>query len=97
MRKRGRVDLNQKAIVRAARQMGCSVQILAAVGHGVPDLLIGVAGKNLLWEVKNPEGGKLNADQIIWHESWRGSVQVVKSVEHAIRIINHARSGLMIT
>lgn len=72
--------------------MGCSVQDLSSQGEGCPDLLVGVSGYNILLEVKNPDGrNKLEISQIQWHDEWRGQVQVVKSAEHAIRIVNHIR------
>lgn len=93
-----RVDSNQAEIVQALRQMGCSVECLHSVGSGIPDLLVGLNGINLLLEVKDgskpPSKQKLTIDQVIWHEEWRGQVQIVKSVEHAIRIVNHYRNGM---
>lgn len=92
MRRAAKVDNNQKEIVKALRQMGCSVQDLSPVGSGCPDLLVGISGANVLIEVKNEETrGKLTADQNVWHDEWRGQVQIVKSVEHAIRIVNYYR------
>lgn len=87
-----KTDNNQAEIVKTFRAMGCTVQDLSAVGQGCPDLLVGVSGYNLLLEVKNPETrGKLSMDQVLWHDDWRGQVQVVKSAEHAIRIVNFVR------
>ena len=91
MRRAAKVDANQTEIVKALRQVGASVQSLAATGKGVPDLLVGFRGKNLLLEVK--DGGKvksarkLTPDQVEWHQSWRGHVAVVESVEQAIKIL----------
>lgn len=42
MRRAARTDANQTAIVEALRKCGASVQSLAAVGKGVPDLLVGL-------------------------------------------------------
>lgn len=98
LRRRSKVDDNQSEIVQALRNMGCSVECLHAVGSGVPDLLVGLNGINLLLEVKDgskpPSARKLTIDQVIWHDEWRGQVQIVKSVEHAIRIVNHYRKFL---
>ena len=41
MRQAAKVDDNQAAIVEALRSLGASVESLAAVGKGVPDLLVG--------------------------------------------------------
>jgi len=91
MRRAAKVDANQTEIVKALRQVGASVQSLASTGKGVPDLLVGFRGKNLLLEVK--DGGKvksdrkLTPDQVAWHQGWRGHVAVVESVEQAIKIL----------
>ena len=91
VRRAAKVDANQTEIVKALRQVGASVQSLAATGKGVPDLLVGFRGKNLLLEVK--DGGKvksarkLTPDQVEWHQDWRGHVAVVESVEQAIKIL----------
>jgi hypothetical protein len=58
------------------------------VGHGVPDLLVGYQGKNILIEIKDgnktPSKRKLTDDQVKWHESWNGgAVAVVDSVDAA--------------
>lgn len=91
MRRAAKVDANQAEIVAALRAVGASVQPLHAVGSGVPDLLIGWRGKNLLFEVKDgskPQSDrKLTPDQVTWHEAWRGQVCVVKSVQEALEAI----------
>lgn len=96
-RRAAKVDANQSQIVDALRRMGCTVQPLHDVGQGCPDLLVGCAGINLLLEVKDgdkpPSARKLTMDQVIWHDEWRGQVQVVKSVEHAVRIVNWVRAN----
>ena len=46
MRRAARTDENHTAIVQALLDAGCSVQSLAAVGCGCPDLLWGLAGVN---------------------------------------------------
>jgi hypothetical protein len=83
-----KVDDNQKEIVKALRNLGCSVQHLHNVGAGCPDLLVGYKGFNILLEVKDgnksPSQQKLTPDQIIWHRDWRGHVNVVNSSEQAI-------------
>ena len=48
MRRRPRVDANQAEIVAALRAAHCSVQSLASLGDGAPDLLVGHAGANVL-------------------------------------------------
>ena len=91
MRLKAKVDANQKQIVTALRDAGCSVQSLAATGRGVPDLLVGRAGKNILMEIKDgsrtPSERKLTPDQEIWHSAWRGQIHVVTSTDDALRLI----------
>lgn len=86
-----KIDANQTEIVKALRQIGCSVQSLASVGKGVPDLLAGFRGFNFLIEVKDgnkPKSAqKLTPDQVEWHEKWQGKVFVVNSVDQAIDLI----------
>lgn len=90
MRRAAKIDANQPEIVAALRAVGCSVQTLATMGAGVPDLLIGLAGVNLLVEVKSAKG-KLTKDQIPWHEAWRGQVAIVRSVEEALVLVETVR------
>jgi len=91
MRLRPRVDRNQAEIVDALRRVGCSVQSLAAVGSGCPDLLVGKAGINYLLEVKDhekaPSARVLTRDQREWHASWNGWAFVVGSAAEALEIV----------
>lgn len=86
-----RVDANQPEIVRALRQCGASVQPIHAVGKGVPDLLVGLQGRNVLLEIKDgskpPSARQLTGDERDWHEAWRGQVVVVNSVDEALRAV----------
>lgn len=84
-----RVDKNQTEIVEALRAIGASVQSLATVGKGVPDLLVGYRGQNWLLEVKG-KNGVLTAPQITWHAEWRGRVYVVRDAGDAIVLISGA-------
>lgn len=84
MRRRAKVDLNHKQIVVALRGIGCTVQSLAEIGSGCPDLLVGRNGKTYLIEVKSAGGG-LTSDQVGWFAKWRGGrVCVATSVDEAI-------------
>lgn len=86
-----KVDENQAEIVHALRCIGCSVQVLSSVGKGVPDLLVGFQGINVLMEVKDgnkpPSARKLTTDQVIWHGDWRGQVSVVDSPDRAMAVV----------
>lgn len=92
MRRRGRVDANQREIVAALRKLGATVQSLADVGRGCPDLLVGFRGRTYLMEVK--DGAKrlsaraLTPDEEAWVAAWKGSpVFVVESIEQAIETV----------
>jgi Holliday junction resolvase len=91
MRRAARVDENQKEIVQALRKVGASVLSLAALGKGVPDLLISIGNKTLMVEIKDgrkpPSKRKLTADQEAFHASWSGEIAVVTSVDEALEII----------
>jgi hypothetical protein len=86
-----RRDRNHAEIVAALRGAGCSVQDLAAVGGGVPDILVGRKGRNFLLEIKDgslpPSDRRLNDSQVAWHRAWRGQTEVVLSVEDALRVV----------
>ena len=92
MRFAARVDDNQKQIVSALRKVGATVQSLAAVGKGCPDLLVGYNGTTYLMEVKDPSKPKsdiqLTPDQRDWHSKWCGSsVAIVYGIEGAFKIL----------
>ena len=87
-----RVDQNHDQVVIALRSAGATVQSLAGVGKGVPDLLVGYKGQTLLMEVKDgfkpPSKRVLNEDQLRWHGSWNGgALAVVDSPDAALRIL----------
>ena len=87
-----RIDANHVAVVKALRQAGATVQSLAGVGKGVPDLLVGIRGKTALFEVKDgakvPSARKLTPDQLAWHAAWQGgTLAVVDGPEAALRML----------
>lgn len=93
MRARAKVDANQCDIVAALRAIGCTVVSLAAVGRGVPDLLVGRHGRTYLLECKDgrqpPSARQLTEDQLKWHGAWKGgTLGVVCDVESAIRAVS---------
>lgn len=96
MRRAAKVDANHGDIVRALRAVGCSVQSLAMVGAGCPDLAVGYRGRNFLLEVKDgskaPSARKLTPDEARWHEGWRGTVVTVRTVDEALRAVGALRS-----
>jgi hypothetical protein len=89
VRRAAKVDRNQAEIAAALRSAGAFVQSLAAVGGGVPDLLVGFRRQTYLLEVKDgtkpPSARELTPDQVNWHMGWNGGVcMVVNSVEEAL-------------
>lgn len=92
MRRAAKVDANHTQVVTALQAAGATVQSLAAVGQGVPDLLVGFQGKTLLMEVKDgqkpPSARRLTEQQITWHGAWRGGpVAIVDGVDAALRAL----------
>lgn len=94
-----RVDRNHGEIVDALRKIGCSVQSLATIGDGCPDLLVysSAMGELMLMEVKDgtkpPSARALTADQCRWHSGWRGAVYIVTSVDEALALVGAVREG----
>lgn len=79
-----KIDATQKPIVAALRKAGCQVQTLAAVGKGVPDLLVGRASKLWLLECKTGKGS-LTPAQRVWHALW--PVTVVRTPLEALHAV----------
>jgi hypothetical protein len=91
MRHHAKIDANQPEIVAALRKAGCSVQSLASIGHGAPDLLVGRHGQNYLLEVK--DGDKpvsrrsLTPLEKEWIDTWKGEVFVVTNTAEAFNAV----------
>jgi hypothetical protein len=84
-----RIDANHAEIVSALRRTGCSVQSLAGVGVGCPDILAGRSGVMVLMEIKDgakpPSARRLTAAQELWRREWQGPAPVlVTSVDDAL-------------
>jgi Holliday junction resolvase len=94
VRLRAKVDRNHSEIVEALRKAGASVQSLAQLGKGVPDLLVGWKGRNFVFEVKDPKRRpshrRLTEDEIAWHCAWTGQVAAVETVEAILEILESA-------
>ena len=86
MRKQGRTDDNQTAIVAALRKIGASVAITSSVGDGFPDLLVGYRGTTTLLELKNPKRPKhrqkLTEAEAYFMANWKGGPAMVVKDEH---------------
>lgn len=87
-----RTDNNQRAIVAKFRKLGARVLILSQVGHGCPDIVIGVYRKNMppccaFVEIKNGSKPisqqKLTPDEQKFHNEWEGMVYIINSEEEA--------------
>lgn len=79
-----RVDSNQAEIVAALREIGATVQILAAVGSGCPDILCGYHNRNYLAEIKASPTSPMTADEATWHKRWHGQVSIWYTPEQAV-------------
>lgn len=92
VRYRKRKDANQNPIAAGLVQAGYSVFDASAVGGGFTDLVVGGIDrrdgqrKNWIMEVKTDKG-KLNSRQKEWHETWRGPVDVIHSLDDALVIV----------
>lgn len=86
MRRAAKVDANQDQIVSALRAAGASVQSLAPIGKGCPDLLAAFRGEMFLIEVKQGKG-KVNELQTKWHSEWKADVHVVYGPEDALMVV----------
>lgn len=81
-----KVDLNQKEIVDALKQIGCEVWII-----GTPvDLLVGYRSRNFLIEVKRPGEKPRTDDQKRFLKNWKGQVRICETPEEAIKLVTQA-------
>ncbi len=84
--RRHRKDHNQDEIVGHLRKLGATVHVLSQAGDGVPDLLVGFRGLNILIECK-VEGSDLSMKQREWFRNWTGQATVCHSARQAENII----------
>jgi len=91
MRKRARVDANQKKIVSQLREIGCSVLHTHQLGKGAPDIIVGYKGKNYLIEIKDGDKPttqqKLTPDEVKFQTEWQGQYDVANSFDRLLEII----------
>ena len=92
-----RKDNNHNEIADAFRALGWSVLDLSAVGHGIPDILIGQRGCGAhMVEVKNArtQYGKqgLSRQQQRFKNMWGGDVHIVKTPDEAVALSALLRS-----
>lgn len=88
MRRAAKVDRNHPEIVAALRTAGVQVLSLAAIGKGVPDLLLLHRGRLQLVEVKDgsqsPSRRRLTPLQEAFRAAW--PVAVIDSADDAIAL-----------
>lgn len=104
---RKRVDPNQADIVKALEGRGATVCKLDGMGGGVPDLLVGHKGRNILMEIKCATQGRaaghlskfekahggLKESQHKWHGKWHGQVATIWTVEAALELLDAVTQG----
>jgi hypothetical protein len=84
MRRKARRDTNEPDIIQAIKDMGASVVQLN--DPGIPDLLIGLNGVNVLAEVKT-DIGKLTHEQTYFMGNWTGQAAVVRTAQDVIELL----------
>jgi Holliday junction resolvase len=83
-----KVDANHSVIVKALRDLGCSVFDTSRVAGGFPDLVVGKNSKTALVEVKSDAKAKFTAAQQLFILNWKGStVCRIHDVEGAINLV----------
>lgn len=90
LRTRSAVDSNQSTIVKSLRMLGVTVKPVHQL-KGFCDIVAGYMGKNYLFEIKDPDKvpskRKLTEDEQKFHDTWRGSVHIIHTVDEAWDII----------
>lgn len=93
MRKKARVDANQKEIVQELRKRGISVLHTHQLGKGAPDIIVGYMNSNYLIELKDGNKSKsqqrLTKDELDFSLKWRGSYAVCNSLEQILLLIDY--------
>ena len=85
MRYAKRRDENEGEIVNALENAGCQVHKLDDI-----DLLVGLAGRNYLLEVKHPKrasNSRIRPLQRKLRDNWQGQYAVVTTAEQALRVV----------
>ena len=75
----------EEAIASALRDYGATVKLLSA--PGLPDLLVGYGGLNILMVVKTGDT-KLSDRQERFHADWNGQIEVVRNISDALKALN---------
>jgi Holliday junction resolvase len=93
MRKKARVDANQKEIVQQLRKRGISVLHTHQLGKGAPDIIVGYMNYNYLIEIKDGNKSKsqqkLTPDELEFASKWGGNYAVCNSLEQILQLIDY--------
>lgn len=91
MRLRARTDGNHREVMRAFRELGCTVADTSKLGSGFPDLVIGKHGINVLVEVKDgdkpPSRRRLTEDEQAFANNWKGWVETVTNIRDVVKLV----------
>jgi hypothetical protein len=99
MRRAAKVDANHGAVAGAFVAMGCSVRSLAAVGGGVPDLLVAAPGSGNTFLVEVKDGAKsksrrkLTDAQKTFKAQWKGPIFYVEHSYDVVPIVKAMRGA----
>lgn len=89
-----RTDANHSQIVKAFRDLGCSVFDTSRIGQGFPDLVIGKRGITVLVEVKADAKKKFTTAQDLFMMNWKGStvsrIQDIEGVINLVKMLDNA-------
>jgi len=101
MRRKARVDANQKEIVKKLRELEISVLHTHQLGKGAPDLILGYRNENFLIELKDgnktKSQQKLTPDEVEFQSKWQGNYAVCNSLEQILTIIDYVDEGRVVT
>ncbi len=87
-RRAAKVDVNQPEIVAGLRKLGFSVLSIAQLKNCC-DLVIGKDGRNWLIEIKSNKKSKLTEGEQKFHDTWKGSVCVVTTIDEVLEFVNN--------
>jgi hypothetical protein len=102
VRRAAKIDTTHRPIVEGLRAIGAHVVSLAAIGGGIPDLLVSHRNRWHLLECKRPlgprggssaDGQHLRATQERFKSAARAPVHVVRSLEDALEAIGATRKA----
>jgi hypothetical protein len=84
---KAKIDSNHADIVKQLRSIpGVSVHSVAQLKNFC-DIIVGVRGKNYLFEIKKDNKSKLTEGEEKFQKSWFGNVHTVSSCEQILKII----------